>query len=481
MHRALSLTLLLALAACKVGPTYVHPETIASAAPPFIGSATPAVSSADQPDGDWWRLYQDPVLDGLVADALAANKDIAVATANLDKARSALRAVRGDRFPTASLDVQGGYQRLPLSQTLPGTSHSGSTVDGGFSVAYEVDLFGRIARGVEAARGDVAAADADRDAVRVAIVAETARAYADLGSLAERIRVAKRTVELVDQSVQLTAKRYEAGRATRLDTSRAATLRDQVRATVPPLEAEREAALFSLATLTGRTARDLPPTIGTSAAVLRLDRPLPVGDGRALLARRPDVRAAERRLAAQTARIGVATADLYPTITLGGSAGSTSTGLGNALTGSAFRFFTGGLLSWNFLNQEAARARIAGARADTAGALATFDKTVLQALQETETALSAFSHEIDRRQALADARTEAATAVRIVRAQLREGRVDSLSLIDTERNFSDTEAALAASDARVVTAQVDLFRALGGGWQDAANAPAAPTRSGAGA
>ena len=465
LYRHASLALLLTLAACKVGPEYVHPEAVSSAAPPFLGSTTPAVSSTEGPDGTWWRLYQDPVLDGLVADALAANKDIAVATANLDRARAALRAVRGDRLPSVSLDAQGGYQRSAESQTLPGSSRSGSTVDGGFSVAYEVDLFGRISRGVEAARGDVAAADADRDAVRVAIVAETARAYADLGSLAERIRVARRTVELVDQSVQITAKRFEAGRANRLDTSRAATLRDQVRATVPPLEAEREAALFSLATLTGRTPRDLPPEIGAKAVVLHLDRPLPVGDGRALLARRPDVRAAERRLAAETARIGVATADLYPTISLGGSVGSTSGGLGNALTGGALRFFTGGLLSWNFLNQEPARARIAGARAETAAALARFDKTILQALQETETALSAFNHEINRRQALTDARTEAATAVRIVRAQLREGRVDSLSLIDAERAFSDTEASLAASDARVVTAQVDLFRALGGGWQ----------------
>ena len=286
-YRNASLALLLTLAACKVGPEYVHPEAVSSAAPPFLGSTTPAVTSTEGPDGTWWRLYQDPVLDELVADALAANKDIAVATANLDRARAALRAVRGDRLPSLSLDAQGGYQRSAASQTLPGSSRSGSTVDGGFSVAYEVDLFGRISRGIEAARGDVAAADADRDAVRVAIVAETARAYADLGSLAERIRVAKRTVELVDQSVQITAKRFEAGRANRLDTSRAATLRDQVRATVPPLEAEREAALFSLATLTGRTPRDLPPEIGASAAVLHLDRPLPVGDGRALLARRP--------------------------------------------------------------------------------------------------------------------------------------------------------------------------------------------------
>ncbi|MGI4876172.1 MAG: efflux transporter outer membrane subunit, partial [Janthinobacterium lividum] len=431
---------------------------------PFIGSASVAVDSVGQPDRDWWRLYQDPVLDGLVADALAANKDIAIATANLARARAALREVRSDRLPQTSIDTTGGYQRLSQDQTIPGSSRQGSTLDAGFSVSYEVDLFGRVSRGIEAARGDAAAADAARDTVRVAVAAETARAYADLGSLAEQISVAQRIVTLVDQSVRLTGARFAAGRATRLDTSRAATLRDQVRATGPPLEAEREAALFSLATLTGRTPRDLPPEISRRATVLHLDRPVPVGDGRTLLARRPDVREAERRLAAETARVGVATAELYPTISLGGSVGQTGGGFGS-LGSSALRWFTGGLLSWNFPNQSAARARIAGARAGSAAALATFDKTVLQALQETETALSAFSREMERRDALVSARAEASTAARIVRAQLREGRVDSLSLIDAERNLADTEAALAASDARVVTTQVDLFRALGGGWQ----------------
>ena len=464
MFRLLALVSTLALVACETGPNYAPPATPATAAPPFIGAASPAVSSADQPDGNWWQLYRDPVLDGLIADALAANKDIALATANVAKARAALRGAKSERLPSTSIDSQGGYQRLAQDQTLPGFGRQGSAIDGGLSVAYEIDLFGRVARGVEAARGDAAAEDAARDAVRVTVVAETTRAYADLGSIAEQIRVAQRIVALVDQSVQLTSRRYEAGRATRLDTSRTATLRDQVRATVPPLIAQRDAALYSLATLTGRTPRDLPPALWANVPILHLDRPLPVGDGRALLSRRPDVREAERRLAAETARIGVETAALYPTISLGGSVGQTSTGFGS-LGSSALRWFTGGLLSWNFPNQEAARARIAGARAQTGAALAVFDKTVLQALQETETGLSAYTHELDRRQALAEARTEAETAVRIVRAQLREGRVDSLSLIDAERNFADTDAALAASDARVVTAQVDLFRALGGGWQ----------------
>ncbi len=471
MRRFAGLASLLVLAACAVGPDHVPPATPASAAAPFIGSASPAVAAADEPAGRWWQLYQDPLLDRLVADALAANKDIAVATANLAAARALLREERAGRLPTTTVGTQGAYQRLAASQTAPGADRTGWAVDAGFEVGYELDLFGRVGRRIEAARGDAEAAEAARDTVRVAIAAETARAYADLGSFRERIAVAERSVALLDQTVKINAARYQAGRATGLDTSRAAALRDQVEATVPPLVASREAALFRLATLTGRAPRDLPAEVDGEATVLRLDRPLPIGDGRALLARRPDVREAERRLAAATARIGVATADLYPTISLGGSIGSTGTGLASLLAGGPLHWLLGGLLSWSFPNQEAIRARIANARAEDAAALARFDAAVLNALEETETALSAYAHELERRQSLAGARDAAQTAARIVRAQLREGSVDSLSLVDANRTLADAEAELAASDARVVTAQVDLFRALGGGWQDAEPSP----------
>ena len=263
----------------------------------------------------------------------------------------------------------------------------------------------------------------------------------------------------------LTGKRFEAGRTSKLDVSRASALREQQRATLPPLRAQRAAALFRLATLTGRAPADLPADAGQRRTTLRLDRPIPVGDGRGLLARRPDVRESERRLAAETARISVATADLYPRITLGGSIGSTGPSLGDMFTGGPLRWLLGPLLSWNFPNQEAGRARIAQAKASTQAALAGFDGTVLRALQETETALSVYAHELDRREALREAARQAGTAATISRAQLREGRVDFLIVLDAERTSADADADLAESDARVANAQVDLFRALGGGWQ----------------
>jgi NodT family efflux transporter outer membrane factor (OMF) lipoprotein len=456
-----------ALAACAAGPNYVHPQTAASAAQPFIGGAQPAVAAAAPADDQWWHLYNDPVLNGLIADALAANSDIRVAVANLQKARAQLRGARSERLPQTSIDASTTYGRLPASQVLPGQERQGWVVDGGLSVSYEVDLFGRVKRSIEAARGEAQAAEADADAMRVAIVGDTARAYADATASARQIAVAQQTVALLDRSVRVTAARVEAGRSEKLDLIRIMALRDQRKADIPPLAAERDAALFRLATLTGRTPRDLPEAVRAATVLPRLAQPIPIGDGRALIARRPDVRAAERRLAADTARIGVATADLYPHISLGGSVGSTSAGLSDIFGGGPFRWLLGPLISWNFPNIAETRARIAGAKADAEGALASFDGTVLTALQETETALSAYGHEIDRHGALLSARDEAARAAKVALHRQREGTIDFLTVLDAQRTLADAQGALAASDARIAFAQIDLFRALGGGWQNA--------------
>ena len=205
----------LSLAACApVGPDYARPATPSSAAAPFIGSGSPAVT-AEAPPGDWWRLYEDPVLDRLVADALAENKDLAIATANLARARALLRERGAGRLPQTQIDAGATYGRLPEGQRAPGGDREDWSIDTGLSIAYEVDLFGGVSRSIEAARGDAQAAAAGLDAARVAVVAETARAYADASSFAERIDVAERTVELLDKTVALTARLLEAGFGTR--------------------------------------------------------------------------------------------------------------------------------------------------------------------------------------------------------------------------------------------------------------------------
>jgi NodT family efflux transporter outer membrane factor (OMF) lipoprotein len=456
-----------ALTACAAGPNYESPKIAPVAEAPFIGSTLPAVSVA-APDDHWWQLYNDPLLSRLVGDALAANTDIRVAVARLEKARAQLRGARSDRLPQTTLSGSPTYGRVPDTQMLPGQDRENWTVDAGLNVAYEVDLFGRVKRSVEAARGDLDAAAADADAVRVAVVADTVRAYVDATASAERIAVAQRTVDLLDNSIRITNARFEAGRSDRLDVIRVTALRDQQKALVPTLAAEREAALFRLATLTGRTPQELPTDVRDRTTTPDLQQPIPVGDGRVLLARRPDVRAAERRLAADTARIGVATADLYPRISLGGSVGTTSIGGGDLLGAGPFRFLLGPLISWAFPNQEAIRARIGAAKADSQAALASFDGTVLGALQETETALSAYGHALERRATLQSAREAADRAARISLARQREGQIDFLTVLDAQRTLADAEADLAAANRAVAFAQVDLFRALGGGWQQPA-------------
>jgi len=449
----------LALAACAVGPNYAPPATPSAAAGPFIAAKGPAIQLLAPVEGNWWRLYDDPVLDRLIADALAHNTDVRVAVARLARARAALREVKVDRLPEVGTSASATRGRDV------GETNASTSFDVGLDVAYEVDLFGRVSRNIEAARDDVSAAEADAEAVRVAIVAETARAYADAASAAERLAVATRIVALLDDSLRLTTRRVEVGLTTRLDTARIAALREQRQADIPALAAERDSALFRLATLTGRAPAELPLAAGARDTALKLDRAIPVGDGAQLLARRPDVRAAERRLAAATARIGVATAGLYPRVTLGGSVGSSAGSIGN-LFSNPVSFVLGPLISWAFTDHARARARVAGAEAGAQEALAQFDGTVLTSLQETETALSAYANALQRREALKAARDQAAVAARITRAQQREGQVDSLALLDAERTFAETEAELTAMDGRVVTAQIDLFRALGGGWSE---------------
>ena len=462
----------LALAACATGPDYAAPQTPATSAGAFI-AASPAVDTLKPVKADWWRLYDDPVLDQLVADAIAANTDVRVAVARLEKARAALREVRTDRLPDVGAGAGATYGRLPESQRGSGAPREDWSIDAGLDVAYEVDLFGRISRGIEAARGDLGAAEADLEAVRISVVAETTRAYATAASAGEQIAVAERIVELLDRSLRVTDSRRAVGLTTSLDVARIATLRNQRQAEIPVLTAERNAALFRLATLTGRAPADLPQIAAERVSTLRLDTPIPVGDGAQLLARRPDIRAAERRLAAATARIGVSTADLYPRISLGASIGSTGPNIGDVFGGGPLRWLLGPLISWSFTDHERARARVASAEADTRAALAGFDGTVLRSLEETETALSAYASALDRRTALKAARDAAEQAARIVRAQQREGQVDSLALIDAERTFAETEAQLAAIDAGIADAQINLFKALGGGWSAGAAAYAA--------
>jgi NodT family efflux transporter outer membrane factor (OMF) lipoprotein len=300
--------------------------------------------------------------------------------------------------------------------------------------------------------------------VKITVAAETTRAYAQICALGEQIAVARHSLEVVSRENDITEKRHEAGANSRFDVVRAQGLVAQVRASIPPLEGQRRAALFELATLLGRAPSRAPMQVEACVQPPQLDALIPVGDGVELLRRRPDIRGAERRLAAATARVGVATADLYPRISLIGFFGGVSTTFPTLTTNDARAWGVGPSISWSFPNQAGPRARVRQAKANADAALAGFDAAVLQALKETEQSLSAYGAELDRRQALADEQTSAQMAFDLAHEQFLAGALTNLDLLTTEQSLVAVDAAVAVSDTALVQDQIAVFKALGGGW-----------------
>ena len=395
------------LAACAVGPKAPPADLPVAGTGAFVGSVSPTVSTAAARD-DWWRLYEDPTLDALIQQAFAENNQLEAAFANLRAVRASLSEARVGRFPTTTTSAQAQRTRssaatvqgLPAGQDAPEID----TYDVGLQASYEIDLFGRVESTIRAARADARAAEAALATVQVSVAAETTRAYADTCSANAQIAVAERTLELQRNTANLTQTLLDGGAGTGLDVASARAALAQTAATLPTLRAARNEALFRLATLTGVTPAEASQAAAACVRPPQLTQPIPVGDGAALLARRPDVRQAEAELAAAAARVNVATANLYPQISLGGSIGSTALESGELSDDQNFRFSFGPLISWSFPNVFAARAQIKAAGARSDAALATFDQTVLTALQETETALSNYANELDRRAALTEAR-----------------------------------------------------------------------------
>jgi NodT family efflux transporter outer membrane factor (OMF) lipoprotein len=458
---------LTALAGCAVGPNYAPPRVSGPAG--FVAS-TPAIAAAAAPPTQWWRLYNDPALDALVQQALTENTDLQVAAANLSQARALLNQARAGLFPSAGLSAGDTYGRSTTSdfaaalkgQKAPDEWFSSAGLD----VSYEVDLFGRVRRTIEAAKANAASLAAAQDFVRVTVAAETTRAYADACALGEQVAVARQSLDVVQQGYDITVRQRDAGGLSDFDVAREGTLLAQAKAAIPGLEGQRRSAVYQLAVLTGRPPESLSAAADACHAPPLLTQPIPVGDGGQLLRRRPDVRQAERTLAAATARIGVAVADLYPTVTLGGSVSAgapTLNGLGQYQN---IAFGVGPLINWTFPNTLVAQAEIQAAKAQTSGDLAAFNGAVLNALKEIEQALATYGGELDRHAALAGAGDQSADAARLAQVRFQAGGASFLDVLDAQRTLVQTQADLAASDAALVSDQITVFKALGGGWED---------------
>jgi outer membrane protein TolC len=301
--------------------------------------------------------------------------------------------------------------------------------------------------------------------LKVVTVAETARFYAQVCALGEQLKVAEHSLEVVAHEADITVHRYEAGANSKLDVARAQALVSQVRATIAPLQGQRRAALFELTAILGRTPANAPQEINDCDVPPQLKAVIPVGDGVQLLSRRPDVRQSERRLAAATAQIGVATADLYPTIRLNGFIGSIGSQFSDLTANGGLAWGIGPSVTWAFPNQIGARARVRQARAFQIAALASFDGVVLTALKETEQALAQYRSALDSRQALVDAQGKIHDAFDIAHDQFLAGGASNLDLLTTEQTLVSVDASVAAVDAAVVQDQIAVFKSLGGGWR----------------
>lgn len=468
----------LALAACAVGPNYKPPVVQKDAEQPFVEGQASTMLSGQPLPANWWEMFQDPALDRLIQDAFAYNTDIRVADANLRQARGVVLQQRAGLFPTTTVSGQYSRNRTGVDSlgSQPGAAGAiPSGVNGfdynlfqaGFDASYEVDIFGRVRRSIEAAKGDEQAARAQLDAARITIAASVAQSYADACGFAAQADVARETARLQGNTLNLTQRLLDAGRGTRRDVDQAAVIVEQANAQVPQLEAERRAQLYALAALTGRPPAEIDGEASACRIVPKVKTVIPVGDGATLLARRPDVRAAERTLAADTARIGVATAALFPSVSLLGSVNSTGTKGSQLGTAKSFGFSVGPLIQWNFPNILAAKAQIKQAKAGTDASLATFQGTVLTALKETESALARYAAALDQNAALARAEAAADDAAKLSRIRFDTGRDNFLNLLVSEQDRASARSALAQSDQQVADAQVSLFKALGGGWENA--------------
>ncbi|WP_426013038.1 efflux transporter outer membrane subunit [Caulobacter sp. DWR2-3-1b2] len=448
------------LSACAVGPDYKTPVT----APVVLQNAPAATYSAAQPEADWWKLFGDPVLDGLVSQALAGNLDLKVAVARVDEARALFKDARLDQLPRVT--ASGGYQKSDQQQ--PGSNGErveGETYTGGFDAGWEIDLFGRVRRGVESARAEAGAAKADLRDAQVTIAAEVARNYLELRGAQARLAVANRNLETQRETVRLTKVRYDAGAGSPIDVASAQARLNATEAVIPALITAEKRANYRLCVLTGQRPGALDATLVVqNAEVTPLITALPIGDATDLLRRRPDVQAAERRLAAQTAKVGVATADLFPRVRVTGFIGFLSGSAGGFGNSASQAWSVAPTVSWPALDLGGAHQRLKAAQARNDASLAVYDQTVLGALEDLENALVGYRQQQAQLVSLTNQAAASRRAAELARIQYKEGGIDFLVLLDAERTLLAAEDSLTVAETGVNTNVVAICKALGGGW-----------------
>jgi outer membrane protein, multidrug efflux system len=456
------------MTACAVGPDYKAPamdtgQSFAHAVHPEFSGQSMEVA--------WWKLFEDKELTGLVDLTVRHNRDLQAARANLREARALYMEAGLNLAPIVSshanyTDQNRSAGALNNRAFVP---RELKLFNIGFDAFWEVDLFGRVRRNMEASSNEVEAQEASLLDIGVSLIAEVARNYFELRGLQKQLEVAKKNAKNQIQTLEITRVRLENGRGTELDTSRATAQLDSTQANIPALESAIFRAIHRLSVLTGQLPGALSKKLSQSAPLPRIPETIKIGNPAELLRRRPDIRIAERSLAAATARIGVATADLFPRVTFVGTIALEASALSGIGAAGSDTYFAGPRISWAALDLGRVYARIKAADASAEVSLAQYEQTVLNALEETENALVNYNRERARQALLASAAQASERAVELAHLRFEEGLTDFLTVLDAELRLLQDQDRLAQSETATATALAALYKALGGGWESNIN------------
>ncbi|MGH8023917.1 MAG: efflux transporter outer membrane subunit [Limisphaerales bacterium] len=455
---------------CAVGPNYRQPgvATPAHWGEPLKGGETNSPSSV----ADWWKNFHDPELDLLIARAVKSNLDLKIAEARVREARAEYGVAVGNLLPT--VDASGSYARLRQSKNQPvlgslpippGVPFENNVYQAGFDASWEIDVFGGKRRTVEAAKAQVAATQFGERDVLVTLLGEVARNYVDARGYQWQLKIARENIRAQEQVLAITEIRFTNGLANNLDVQQAATLLATTRAAVPTLETALQASIHRLGVLLGQPPEGLQTELSTVAPIPAAPPEVPVGLPSELLLRRPDVAQAERQLAAATANIGVAKADLFPKFYLTGVAGFQGVSADEWFTAGSQFWSLGPAVQWRIFDAGRIRANIKIQTARQEQALAAYEQIALSAFEDVENALVAYANEQVRRRSLEDAVKSSQESLRLANQLYANGLANFINVLDAERSLYQAQDALVQSDRKVSTDLIALYKSLGGGWE----------------
>lgn len=464
------IVLTLTCAGCMVGPDYVAPDL---PMPEKFSGGEVQPPGMDLNLDRWWRSFNDHLLEQLISDTVKNNKDLQGAISRVNQSRALYNQTFLDLFPTITSNGKYTNSHVPTSTFAGGAIKTGKDhIDNdyystGFDAVWEIDIFGRVRRSVEARDAELDSSVASLEDVIRILVSEVARNYFQLRGLQLRTSVAQENARTQEQVVKVAEALFKGGQSTEFDVVRSRAQLYSTLATIPPLEADSKAAMYRLAVLSGKQPLELVPLLQKIAPLPSYDGPKTLGDPAALLQRRPDIRAAERNLAAATASIGVVEGELFPKVTFNGSVSLQAPSVPDLTSGKNDAWNLVPTISWPALNLGRVLARMDQAEAATTEALARYEQSVLVALEETEGALARFTASRQRRDHLKVSVEQSSKAVAIARTQYENGLVDLLPVLDAQRAALLNQLELAGSETELLTSLVQLFKALGGGWDNA--------------